>query len=155
MTLRHPLPTDYDTDYCQWVEETLQNLRDRQFDRVDWEQLLEEIADLSRRERDKLISLTTRLFEHLLKLTCWESKRSDNYRHWLGEIRNFRLQIKRLLKNSPSLKPFLAENLENCYQDARRIVMDRTGMDATQLPTQAIANSEQLLDEDWLPKVEC
>jgi hypothetical protein len=155
MTSLYPIqnmPTAYATDYQQWVEETVQNLRDRHYDLIDWDNLLEEIADLSRRQRDKLISLVTRLFKHLLKLTYWESEKADNHRKWKGEIRNFRLQIKRLLKSSPSLKTFLASIFEDCYQDARLILIDSTGLDPAIFPTQPRVTLEQLLNEDWLPE---
>jgi hypothetical protein len=33
----------YETDYNQWVNETVQQLRERKFDGVDWDNLIEEI----------------------------------------------------------------------------------------------------------------
>ncbi len=147
------IPTSlYETDYNRWIEKTVEQLCDRNYESVDWENLIEEVADLSQRQRDKLMSLLTKLFEHLLKLIYWESEREYNQRGWKGKIRNFRLQIKRLLKNSPSLKPFLAEVIEECYQDARQIVIDKTGLDSHTFPITPVANSDELLDEDWLPK---
>jgi hypothetical protein len=68
-----------------------------------------------------------------------------------GEIQNFRIQIKRLLKDSPSLKPYLAEILEECYQDAVRITYKKTRLPSNTFPAYSIANLEQILDEDWLP----
>ena len=50
MTSLYPVqnpPTAYEVDYQQWVEETLQQLRDRKYDQIDWENLLAEIASLS------------------------------------------------------------------------------------------------------------
>ena len=102
--------TLYEQDYNQWVELTVRQLQARNFASVDWENLIEEVADLSRRERSKLKSLLTRLWEHLLKLSYWESEREYNQAHWKGEIRNFRKQIKDLLENSPSLKPYLLDS---------------------------------------------
>ncbi len=141
----------YETDYNQWVAETLKQLQSKNYDVVDWENLIDEVADLSGRERDKLMSLLTRLFEHFLKLTYWESEREYNYRGWNGEIQNFRIQIRRLLKKSPSLKPYFVEIFEECYQDARKITLKKTELDPKLLPNMPIANSEQALDDDWLP----
>ncbi|MGK7883609.1 MAG: DUF29 domain-containing protein [Crocosphaera sp.] len=98
----------YETDYDRWVLQTVQQLQDKNYEAIDWENLIDEVMDLGRRQRDKLISLLTRLFEHLLKLAYWESEREYNYRGWNGEIQNFRIQIKRLLKDSPSLKVYEA-----------------------------------------------
>ncbi|GFE67478.1 hypothetical protein CFPU101_00880 [Chroococcus sp. FPU101] len=63
----------YEADYNQWVEETVKQLQNKNYAAVDWENLIEEVADLSGRERDKLESLLTVLFEHLLKIAYWES----------------------------------------------------------------------------------
>jgi hypothetical protein len=141
----------YQTDYNQWVEETVKQLQEGDFEAVDWENLIEEVADLSRRERDKLISLLTRLLEHLLKLAYWESERKYNERGWQAEIANFRIQIKRLLKNSPSLKPYLEEIFHECYQDARKIMLKKTGLASETFPLIPIGNLEQVLDENWFP----
>ncbi len=82
------IPKLYEQDYHLWVETTLKQLQAQSFDKVDWENLIEEVADWSRREQDKLISLLTRLFEHLLKLGYWESEREYNAAKWKSEIRN-------------------------------------------------------------------
>lgn len=153
--LKHqPLTKLYEQDYCLWVENTLQQLKSKQFDSVDWKNLIEEVADLSRRERDKLVSLLTRLFEHLLKLGYWESEREYNANKWKAEIRNFRLQIQKVLKNSPSLKPYLLEIFPECYLDARKIMIDLTALSSETFPVNPIATMEEILDENWLPIAE-
>ncbi|MGK7881265.1 MAG: DUF29 domain-containing protein [Crocosphaera sp.] len=144
----------YETDYDRWVLQTVQQLQDKNYEAIDWENLIDEVMDLSRRQRDKLMSLLTRLFEHLLKLAYWESERDYNYRGWNGEIQNFRIQIKRLLKKSPSLKVYLVEIFEESYQDARKITIKKTGLDSTIFPDKPIANLEQVLDDDWLPNIQ-
>lgn len=58
----------YETDYNLWILETVQKLQCRDLENLDWEYLIEEVLSLSRRDRHKLASLLTRLFEHLLKL---------------------------------------------------------------------------------------
>ncbi|MGK7893196.1 MAG: DUF29 family protein [Xenococcus sp. (in: cyanobacteria)] len=34
----------YDTDYNLWLEETVKRLQDKDFNAIDWENLVEEIA---------------------------------------------------------------------------------------------------------------
>jgi hypothetical protein len=116
----------YEADYNQWVEETVKQLQAQDFQSVDWENLIEEVADLSRRERSKVKRLLTRLWEHLLKLGYWKAERNYNDGHWRAEIRNFRKQIKDVLASSPSLKTYFLEILSECYQDAREIAADRS-----------------------------
>ena len=141
--------TLYDTDYNLWVLETVKHLESKDFESVDWENLIEEVSDLSRRDKKKLKSLLRNLFEHLLKLKYWESAIKDNKPHWEGEIINFRKQIKDELKDSPSLKSYLKEIIEECYQDGREIASRRSQLPLSTFPEQPITNLEQVLDENW------
>ena len=141
----------YETDYNLWVLETVKKLQNRELDSLDWKNLIDEIFDLSRREKRRLESLLTRLLEHLLELKYWDSERELNQNHWQREIRNFRKQIKRELKASPSLKNYLVEQFSELYQDARELVSDASGLPLDYFPESPIAPLEKVLDENWLP----
>jgi hypothetical protein len=141
----------YDSDYQLWLENTINQLRRGDFQGVDWQNLLEELADLGKSERRALESLLTRLLEHLLKLTYWQSQRDYNQAGWKKEIRNFRIQIKKILKDSPSLKSYLREILQECYLDARNLLIDETQLDPSIFPLEVLANLEEILDQNWLP----
>ncbi|MGK7881264.1 MAG: DUF29 domain-containing protein [Crocosphaera sp.] len=143
----------YEQDYNLWLETTIKKLRLREFSEIDLDNLIEELESMGRSDKRALKSLLTRLFEHLLKIAYWESEREYNYRGWNGEIQNFRIQIKRLLKDSPSLKVYLVDNFEESYQDARKITIKKTGLDYTIFPNEPIANLEQILDDNWLPNI--
>ena len=141
----------YDTDYNLWVEETVKKLQAKDFDALDLENLIEEVSDLSRREKRKLKNLLIKLFEHLLKLTYWKVEREYNQGHWEAEILNFRQQINDELKDSPSLKPYLSDIFIECYQKGRAIAAKRSQLPLDTFPSSPIANIEQILDENWLP----
>ena len=141
----------YDTDYNLWIEETVKKLRAKDFETIDLENLIEEVSDLSRRQKKKLKNLLIKLFEHLLKLTYWESEREYNQGHWQGEIRNFRQQINDELQDSPSLKPYLLDIFIECYQKGKAIASDRSQLPLKTFPASVIGNIEQILDENWLP----
>jgi hypothetical protein len=141
----------YETDYHLWVLETVKKLQNKAFDSLDLENLIEEVSDLSRREKRKLETLLTRLFEHLLKLKYWESARGQNQGHWEAEVLNFRKQIKKELRASPSLKPYLLEIFDECYQDGREIAATRSQLPLDIFPEMAIADMDRVLDENWLP----
>jgi len=141
----------YDTDYNLWVLETVKKLENRDLDSLDWENLIEEVLGLSRSDKRKLESLLARLIEHLLKLGYSEIEKERNKGHWQGEIRNFRKQIKKELKASPSLKRYLREIFEESYQDSREIVSDKSQLPLNTFPEKPIAPIEQILDENWLP----
>jgi hypothetical protein len=141
----------YETDYNLWVLDTVKKLENRDLDSLDWENLIEEVLGLSRSDKRKLESLLTRLIEHLLKLGYWETEKERNRKHWKGEIINFRKQIKRLLRDSPSLKPYLKSVFEECYQDGREITTEKSELPLSTFPEEPIASLEQILDENWLP----
>ncbi|NCR52145.1 MAG: DUF29 domain-containing protein [Microcystis aeruginosa L211-07] len=145
------IPNLYDSDYQLWLESTINQLRRGDFQAVDWQNLLEELADLGKNNRRALKSLLTRLLEHLLKLTYWQSQRDYNQAGWKKEIRNFRLQIADLLADSPSLKSYLREILAKCYLDARNLMIDETELDASIFPGELLASLEEILDQNWLP----
>jgi hypothetical protein len=47
----------YEKDFYLWVMENLKLLKNGEYNLVDWENLLEEIEDMARRELKSLISL--------------------------------------------------------------------------------------------------
>lgn len=106
---------------------------------------------MGRSEKMKLKSLLRNLFEHLLKLTYWESEIDKNKFHWRGEIRNFRQQIQDELKDSPSLKNYLDEVLLECYQDVKEIFADKSQIPLSSLPEISMGTLEEILDAKWLP----
>lgn len=143
----------YNTDYHLWVLTTVKHLEHQQFESLDLQNLIEEISDLSRRDQRKMESLLTLIFEHLLKLKYWSLERERNQAHWEAEILNFRKQLQRLLKASPSLKSHLVEIFDECYQDGREIAATRSRINLDTFPQEAIANLEQVLDQNWLPSL--
>ncbi|NJP10069.1 MAG: DUF29 domain-containing protein [Leptolyngbyaceae cyanobacterium RU_5_1] len=46
----------YATDYLKWIETSVEKLKARDYTNVDWENLIEEIEDMARRERRRLES---------------------------------------------------------------------------------------------------
>ncbi len=108
--------TLYNQDFALWTEETISLLKSGNFSQIDLENLIEEIESLGKSERHAIDSFLSRLLEHLLK-RCYVNL-PDCYRGWEIEIRNFRKEIKRRLKYSPSLKRFMLEILPESYEDA-------------------------------------
>jgi hypothetical protein len=108
--------TIYDQDFALWVEDTVSKLKAREFNQVDWENLIEEVESLGKSQRKTVRSFLLKLLEHLLK-RCYVDL-PDCYRGWEIEIRNFRRELKQEFKDSPSLKSFMLEIFSESYQDA-------------------------------------
>jgi len=141
----------YDTDYQLWLEQTIAQLQTQDFSQIDLENLIEEIKSLGKRDKRAISSYLMRLCEHLLKVKYWEQERETCIRGWTLEIRNFRLQIQLILKDSPSLKNYLQDNFILEYQNGRKLFLDATGLNSDIIPQEPCFSLEQVLDENWLP----
>ncbi|MEH2255952.1 DUF29 domain-containing protein [Nostoc sp.] len=144
--------TLYNQDYYLWLRTTINQLRTSQFSSVDLNNLIEELEDMGRSQKRTVKSLLIRLFEHLLKLIYWNVERERNEGYCKGEIRTFRRDIKDELKDSPSLKPYILEIFDKCYQDARTEASDRSQLAIDIFPFIPIGSLEQILDENWFPE---
>ncbi|AVH73312.1 DUF29 domain-containing protein [Nostoc sp. 'Lobaria pulmonaria (5183) cyanobiont'] len=142
----------YNQDYYLWLRTTINQLRAGQLSAVDLDNLLEELETMGRREKRTIESFLIKLLEHLLKLKCWDNERERNQGHWKGEIRTFRREIKKALIDSLSLKPYILEIFDECYQDARTEASDRSQLPIDIFPSIPIGSLEQILDENWFPE---
>lgn len=141
----------YNADFDRWALEQAALLKARRFEDLDIDNLLEEIEDLSNRDRQALCSHLEVLLLHLLKRRCQPSHKSNS---WLNSIDTGRRRIKRLLKTSPSLKRYLEDNIVPVYADARKTALKqavRYGLSQfyQDTPESCPWTVEQLLDEDF------
>jgi hypothetical protein len=79
-------------------------LRQGRFTEIDVEHIAEELEDMGKSERQSLENRLIILVAHLLK---WEHLPDHRSGSWEGSINEQRLRINRLLRNNPSLKPYL------------------------------------------------
>jgi hypothetical protein len=107
----------YEIDYAAWLENTALMLKKKMYAEIDWENLIEEIEDIGRSQKRAVESLLLRLLEHILKLKYWEEERERCANHWESEIVNFRYQLNRRIKESPSLK----KHLSDCFEEIANI----------------------------------
>lgn len=63
----------YDRDFYLWIEQMTTALSNRDFEAMDWSNLLEEIEDMGKSEKRSLESYLERLVEHILKLKYWRA----------------------------------------------------------------------------------
>jgi hypothetical protein len=141
-------PSLYDRDFLQWIETTAQQLRAQNYAQIDWENLIEEIESMGRRERKSLKSNLIILLLHLLKWQYQPDMRSGS---WKGSIREHRRRIREDLADSPSLKPYLLEVLDAAYEEARALASDETGLAIETFPADCLYSIEQILNNDFLP----
>ena len=138
----------YETDNLQWLEETIALLKNRQFESLDLDNLIEELEDLGSEKRNAVVSLLDQVIRHLLLLEYWESEVTNNSIHWQGEIYNFRLQLQD--KMTKTLYNYLVYKLDTIYGRALKAVNIKT-QKSVDFPEKCPYSLEELLDIDWLP----
>jgi len=138
----------YETDDLQWLEETIALLKNRQFESLDLDNLIEELEDLGSEKRNAVVSLLDQVIRHLLLLEYWESEVTNNSIHWQGEIYNFRLQLQD--KMTKTLYNYLVYKLDTIYGRALKAVNIKT-QKSVDFPEKCPYSLEELLDIDWLP----
>ena len=109
---------------------------------------IEELIEaLGRSEKRALRSQLIRLMVHIIKLKIQSQYRS---RSWLVTISNARIEITYLLEDEPTLKPKIHELWENCFETAKHLVKDETGIE----PTITELSWEEVFEEEGcLPSI--
>ena len=139
----------YDKDFLLWTEEIARLLRARRLDELDIEHIAEEIEDMGKSQRKELESRLAVLLVHLLKWGWQRDKRSNS---WKATVANQRAEIRRLFRQSPSLRTHVPDSLAECYADAVEEASLETGLPADTLPQRCPFTPEQILDRDFLPE---
>ncbi|CCI28727.1 DUF29 domain-containing protein [Microcystis aeruginosa] len=139
----------YEREYDRWLSETIELLKNRQFDRVDYEHLIEELAALGRSEKTAVKSLSLQIIIQLLLYQFWTTEREKNSNHWAAEIITFRVQLEYKLTTNLSKFLELELELENIYENARLIAEKKTGL--KNLPIICPYSLRQILEKQWFP----
>lgn len=138
----------YETDFYAWTVEQAKFLREGLLDSLDLPNLAEEIESLGKQDRRELRNRLRVLIGHLLK---WEYQPGKRSKSWSNTIYEQRYQIKQLIKESPSLKPYLQEAVIESYSDALDLASRETSLDESCFPQECCYNLEQILDKDFFP----
>lgn len=138
----------YDQDYFLWSQKMAALLRSQQWDQLDTDNIAEEIESLGKSDRRSLKSNLIILIMHLLKWQYQPEKRTNS---WKVTIREHRRRVQDLLQDSPSLKPFMEENLETIYRLSCDQAVDETGLANSHFPQTCPYTPDQVLDEGFLP----
>ena len=141
----------YDQDFYLWLTTTAQLLQNQQFEQLDLDHLIEEIESMGRSEKRELRSRLRRIIEHLLKLQYWAVEKENNQRGWRNTVIEQRSQLQDLLKDSPSLKPFLSEIFGECYAEERVNTALKTDLPLGELPVVPPFTLENALDVTYFP----
>jgi hypothetical protein len=148
------MPNLYDRDFVAWAEGQATLLKQRRFEALDLDHLVEEVYDLANRHRDRLGSHLQTLLRHLLKLAYTQGS-LDPQASWRRTIVRVRVQIETLLEDYPSLQGMLAPALVRAYAKAKTVAhadFDVYGESHAAFPDACPWSVQQVLDEGFWPE---
>lgn len=105
----------YNRNLQLWIQQTIGQLKNREFESLDIEHLIEELVDLGKSEKNTLKSNLKILLAHLLKLLFQHNVPDSMKASWYSSVMEHRLRVQDNLADTPSLKSFLSEALEKSH----------------------------------------
>ncbi|WP_445635082.1 DUF29 domain-containing protein [Nostoc sp. DSM 114161] len=140
----------YEADFYAWTQQQANLLRHHQWSQLDLSNLIEEIESLARKERQELRNRLSILIGNLLK---WEYQPGQRSRSWLATIRVQRRETLNLLNENFSLKSYLAELLQEAYENARDLASGETNFPLSNFPEQCLYSLENIISDRFYPGV--
>lgn len=138
----------YEQDHQRWIEQQAALLRSGRVQHLDLANLAEEMDDMGKRRKRALKSTLTVILQHLLKYQHQPERRGASWRLTLVEHRQ---RLRDDFADSPSLKPYAATILDDCYQDARVRASAETGLAADDFPAYCPYDWARIMDIGFLP----
>lgn len=134
----------YDTDFYAWTQAQADALDRRSVNELDWDNVLEEMASLGRRERRELRNHLVILLQHLLK---WRFQPTRRGRSWVLTVKEQRREIAAILEENPSLQPQVEDVLAEAYAIATLRAARETRLAETVFPALAPFGFTQAMSE--------
>lgn len=138
----------YEADFYAWTQEQAELLKLQQWNQLDLPNLIEEIESLGKQQRAELRNRLSILIGHLLK---WEYQVSKRSRSWFNTIRVQRIDVLQLLKENPSLKPYLEEALQIAYIKGMALAAGETNLALKTFPENCPYSLEEILSDRFYP----
>lgn len=136
--------SSYEKDYYKWTQQQISSLKKRAFEKIDIENLIEEIESLGISQRKELRSHIRNLLHHLLKMKFQPEKKSKS---WKMTIFNSRIEIRDCLKDSPSLKKEVNPFIKEVYPDAVKAAVNETGLETKIFPKSCPWTFAEMMDD--------
>ena len=138
-------PSLYDTDYVAWLDEQVSHLRATRLSALDVENVADELESLMRSQRQQLENRLEVLILHLLK---WDHQPAKRTNRWRATVEEQRSRIRRLLRDSASLKREVEPICLDVYADAIRAAAIETRLSETAFPPTLPYSVEEIFERD-------
>ena len=138
----------YRDDLHAWSLEQAALLRARRTEGLDWDHLAEELEAMGGSDERELESRLCVILLHLLK---WQVQPELRGASWRKTLRTQRREIRKLLKQSPSLRRQVPGLMREAYPDAVKDAVDETGLPVGRFPVDCPHAADDVLAESYLP----
>jgi hypothetical protein len=140
--------TSINGDFALWAAEQGALLRAGKIERIDVENVADEIESLGRGDKFEIDSRMEVLILHLLKWQFQPTRRSNS---WKASIVEQRLRIARILAQSPSLKSYSSQNMAGSFVLGRGRAIDETRLPESAFPETCPYGADEALDGGFWP----
>jgi hypothetical protein len=123
--------TLYETDFAEWADRTTALLRARKFAEIDWESVAEEVETLGRSERAAVRSQLRRMLAPLIKQRVQPERDGAS---WRISAASARMEVRNDIRDSPSLRRHMQDNLRVIYGDAVEEALVQMNLQTADLP---------------------
>ncbi len=135
----------YEKDVFGWSKEQVQYLKNKEWNSLDIDNIIEEIEDLGRSQKRSLESHLTNLLLHLLKIEFQPNKHTVS---WDCSVKTARNHSKNVLRDNPGLKQYLHQILKDSYYDAYWAAVEETKLGPNRFPEVCPWTIEEILGDE-------
>lgn len=138
----------YEADFYGWTQEQARLLRERRFDDLDLENLVDEVESVGSSEKREIRSRLKVLLVHLLK---WRFQPGLRGASWRRTIREQREILTDIVQGSPSLRDYLLQTVRTAYVGATVTASEETGLAIGIFPDDCPFAADEVLDPEFFP----
>ena len=109
-------PTLYDRDQNLWYEQTIENIKNRDIEAMDWGNLREEIEDAQRSLQRSLEIYIQEIIEQILRLKYLKPESKQQANMWKARLLDYHFKASNLIKDSPSYRDYLSAEYPKIYE---------------------------------------
>ncbi len=139
----------YETDFYVWTQEQARLLRERRWDDLDLENLVDEVGSVGSSEKREIRDRLVKLLAHLLK---WKYQPGLRGSSWRRTIRDQRKQLAEIVEDSPSLDGYLKQQILERYVGATLEASEESGLAIGVFPAKCPFTEEQVLNLEFFPE---
>ena len=115
----------YRHDSYTWAVEQAAALRRRDFDAVDWDNVIEEVEDIGRSRERAWEHRCQTIVLHLLQLQHCQPQDPMIAMVWILAVDNARLELEKTVNENPGLKPARGQMLRDAWRYGRRLAVNQ------------------------------